>query len=78
MATEVLARTALEQAAAVRAGEVSSRELVEAALAAIDRLNPDINAFVTMAADRALEEARASDRGWERERMLEAAAQAIR
>ena len=66
MASEILTRTALEQAAAVRAGELSSRELVEASLAQIDRLNPDINAFVTLAAERALAEADAIEPGDER------------
>src|SRR5207248_4934007 len=66
VATEVLARTALEQAAAVRSGEVSARELVEAALAEIERLNPEINAFVTLAPDRAIAEADAIKPGDER------------
>ncbi|HEX8742944.1 MAG TPA: amidase [Thermoleophilaceae bacterium] len=55
--TEPSERTALEQAAAVRAGEVSARELAEAALAAIERLDGDLNAFVTVVAERALTEA---------------------
>ena len=59
-------RDALDQAAAVRAGEVSARELTEAALAAIERLDPDINAFVTLAAERALAEADAIGPGDER------------
>jgi amidase len=54
---ETINRPALEQAAAVRAGEVSARELVQASLDAIERLNGDVNAFVTVAAERALEEA---------------------
>ncbi|MEA2473741.1 MAG: amidase [Thermoleophilaceae bacterium] len=57
MAGETIQRPALEQAAAVRAGEVSARELVEASLAAIERLNGDVNAFVTVAAERALADA---------------------
>jgi amidase len=56
-AGETSRRPALEQAAAVRAGEVSARELVEASLDSIERLNGDVNAFVTVAADRALAEA---------------------
>src|SRR5437763_1018186 len=66
VATEVLARTALEQAAAVRSGEVSARELIESALAEIERLNPEINAFVTLAPDRAIAEADAIKPGDER------------
>ena len=41
----------------VRAGEVRARELVEAALDAIERLNPTLNAFVTVCGERALAEA---------------------
>ena len=58
---EVLQRSALEQAAAVRAGEVTATDLVEAALGAIERLNGEINAFVTLAPDRAREDAAAID-----------------
>ena len=47
--------TAAEQAALVRAGEVTARELVEASLAAIEA--SDLNAFVAVAAERALAEA---------------------
>src|SRR4249919_4007852 len=54
---DVLHLSAVDQAALVRAGEVSARELVEAALAAIDRLNPRLNAFVALCAERALAEA---------------------
>jgi amidase len=53
----VLCLSAVEQAAAVRAGEVTARELVEASLRAIERLDPGVNAFVTLCAERALAEA---------------------
>ena len=49
--------SAVEQAARVRSGEVSARELVEASLAAVERHNPRLNAFVTLCAERALDEA---------------------
>jgi amidase len=62
-AAETSQRPAVVQAAAVRAGEVSSRELVEASLAAIERLNGEVNAFVTVAAERALADADAIDPG---------------
>jgi amidase len=45
------------QAALVRSGEVSARELVEASLRAIERLDPDLNAFCRPAAERAPAEA---------------------
>jgi amidase len=54
---DLLRATAVEQAALVRAGEVSARELVEASLRAIEDLNPTLNAFVTLCAERALDEA---------------------
>src|SRR5918998_6590927 len=59
MSQEPLLRHAREQAALVRDGEVSARELVEASLAAIDRLNGELNAFVTLVPERALAEAEA-------------------
>jgi amidase len=54
---ELLRRTATEQAALVRAGEVSARELVEASLAAIERVDPELGAFIALRADAALAEA---------------------
>jgi amidase len=45
--------TALEQAAAVRAREVSPTELVEHSLARIDALDAGIGAFITVAAEQA-------------------------
>ena len=38
-------------------GEVSARELVEASYEAIERLNGELNAFVTLCEERALAEA---------------------
>src|SRR3954449_76824 len=66
MAADYLTRPATEQAAAIRAGEVSARDLVEESLRAIVALNDDINAFVTTAAERALEEADAIEQGDDR------------
>jgi amidase len=53
--------TALELRAALRSGELSAREVVQAHLDQIDRFNPDVNAIVTLVAERALEEAAAAD-----------------
>ncbi len=47
----------VEQAALVRSGELSARELVETSLREIERSNPTVNAFVSVAPDRALAEA---------------------
>src|SRR5436190_8329524 len=63
MAADYLTRPATEQAELIRSGDVSSRELVEESLRAIDALNGELNAFVTLAAERALAEADAIERG---------------
>jgi amidase len=49
------------QAELIRAGEISSRELVELYLERIERLNPHINAFRVVMAERALAEADQAD-----------------
>jgi AtzE family amidohydrolase len=48
-------------AAAVRNGEASALAVVDAALARIERLNPKLNAFTAIVADRAREKAKAID-----------------
>jgi len=53
--------SACEQARLVRAGEISSSELVTTSLERIERLDPTLNAFVTVCADEALESARTVD-----------------
>ena len=52
---------AAEQARLIGVGEVSARELVEATLARIDALNPRLNAYRVVLADRALAEADQAD-----------------
>jgi amidase len=54
--------TALEQAAAVRAREVSPTELVEHSLARIEALDAGIGAFITVTAERARAAAARADR----------------
>jgi amidase len=54
MDEELMFLPALEQARLVREGEVTARELVEASLDAIERLDPEINAFVHVTAEQAL------------------------
>jgi len=49
---------ALEQAALVRAGEVTPEELVALYLGRIERIDPEVNAFVTVCGDEALTAAR--------------------
>lgn len=53
--------TAVELAARVRRKDVSAREVMTAHLARIERVNPKINAVVTLVADRAMADARAAD-----------------
>ena len=64
--TDLLYRPATELAGLVRAGEVSSRELVEASLARIDEVDGRVNAFTLVDADGALAAADAIGSGDER------------
>ncbi|MFI4993873.1 MAG: amidase [Solirubrobacterales bacterium] len=52
--SDLMFRGASELAGMVRAGELSSRELVEVSLERIEELNPQLNAFVEVDAERAL------------------------
>jgi amidase len=56
-ATDLAFAGAVRQADLLRAGEVSPRELVEVYLQRIERIDPDINAFRKVLAERALAEA---------------------
>ncbi len=66
MAYDLMFRPAVELAGMVRRGEVTSRELVEAAYEAIEQRNGELNAFVTLCEERALAEADAVEAGDER------------
>ncbi|MBW2280789.1 MAG: amidase [Deltaproteobacteria bacterium] len=59
---ELVFETARGLVRRMRAGEVSVREVVEAHLAQIERVNPRVNAVVTLCAESALDEADAADR----------------
>ena len=59
--TEHTYSTAAETAAAIASGDVSSRELLEAALARVDQLDGPINAVVALDAERALDAADQAD-----------------
>ncbi|MBI3300460.1 MAG: amidase [Deltaproteobacteria bacterium] len=54
--------SAAETAAAIKRKKVSPVEVLRAVLAQIERLNPTLNAFVTVTAEHALKEARAAER----------------
>ncbi len=58
---DVTRRTALAMAEAVRQKEVSALELVNAHLARIEKLNPQLNAFVHVDPESAQRDARAAD-----------------
>lgn len=60
--TDLIWLSATEQADLLRRREVSSAELVEAYLARIEAVNPQLNAFVTVCADEARAAAREADR----------------
>src|SRR3954453_5270743 len=66
MAEDLTWKSALEQARMVRDGDCSARALVDAALAAVERVNGELNAFVHVAADEARAEADKVNAGDER------------
>ncbi len=57
--SELLARSATDLAALIRAGDLTARELVQASLDRIAALDPQINAFTHVAAESATREAAA-------------------
>lgn len=63
MVHDALAGDATSQAQALRSGSLSARELVDAAIAAIERVNPSLNALIHRRFDAARAEARAHDAG---------------
>ena len=60
--TDVAFAGAARQAELIASGEISSRELVELYLGRIERIDPQVNAYRTVMADRALTEADQADR----------------
>jgi aspartyl-tRNA(Asn)/glutamyl-tRNA(Gln) amidotransferase subunit A len=62
--TELARLTATELIAAYRVGSLSPVEATQAALAAIDARNDDVNAFVLVDPDRAMAAARQSETRW--------------
>src|SRR3990172_3933302 len=59
--SDIAFATATEQAELVRTREVSPVELVETYLERIDRLDPELNSYVTLCADEALAAARTAE-----------------
>ena len=64
--SDLMFRPATELASMVRSGEISARELVQSSLERIEELNPALNAFVDVDAERALATADAVRPGDER------------
>jgi amidase len=61
MESEICFMRAAELARRIRAGELSAREVMEAHLAQIERVNSKVNAIVTLLADQAMKRAAAAD-----------------
>ena len=61
MSEELCFLPATELAQRIRRKELSARELMQASLAQIERVNPGLNAIVSLYAERALAQARAAD-----------------
>ena len=59
--TELAFQSAVEQVGAIKAGKISSTELLEYYLERIERLNPDLNAIVYVDVEQAKKRARAAD-----------------
>ena len=68
--TELAFAGIARQAKLIRDGDVSSRELTELCLDRIERLNPALNAFTAVLAERALDEADEADRARDPDRPL--------
>lgn len=59
--TEICFLPATELARRIRAKQLSAVEVLEAHLAQIERVNPRVNAIITLVADQALDQARTAD-----------------
>ena len=62
MTEELALWSAGRQAAAIRAGEITSRELLESIIARIERINPELNAVITLEFEQARAAADAADK----------------
>src|SRR4051794_23796927 len=70
VSTELCFMTAHEMAQMIRTREISAVELMEAHLDQIERVNPKVNAIVTLLPERAMEGARAADEAMSRGKEL--------
>src|SRR5437879_3478163 len=62
--------SAADMAAKLRSKELSAVEIMSAHLDRIERINPKVNAIVTLTADHAMEQARDADAAWARGKWL--------
>ena len=62
MTSELAYWTIAEAAAQLRGGKLSPVELTQAALLRIEKLNPQLNAFITITVERALRDAKVAER----------------
>ena len=69
-ADELCYLSAVDLAARVRAGQVSARDVMAAHLAQIERVNPTVNAIVTLVAERAMADAARADEAQARKASL--------
>src|ERR1041384_1672179 len=67
---EVCFLTATEMARQIRRKQLSAREALEAHLRQIEKVNPQVNAIVTLIADRAREQAKLADESAAHNRFL--------
>ena len=61
MTNDICSKSAVELARLIRAGELSARDVVGAYLTQIERVNPGLNAIVTLVAEQAMARARIAD-----------------
>src|SRR5438105_4250311 len=59
--SDICSLTAVEMAGLIRRKKLSAREVMSACLEQIERVNPQVNAIVTLAAEQAMESARQAD-----------------
>ena len=55
-------KTIVDATSDVASGRITSEKLTEQCLSAIEALNPKLNAFITVTADKALQQARKADK----------------
>ena len=64
MSPELTDLSLTESLALMRVGQLSSTELTQACLQRIEKMNPDLHAFLTITPELALQLAEAADRTW--------------